>query len=152
MNSTKELIPNDVVVSEEERSFIDNRNVRRRSKLQEEEEEKQEYDERFLSSQSIQNFSTTNHFNKDHKDIVNNLDVYNERSKNNSTISLPNYNELQVTRESYNDNKNNSENEKQVSSERLLRKSIASSLPPETFIFNPKVQFIFLFYRNTKIF
>ncbi|XP_051175524.1 general transcriptional corepressor trfA-like isoform X2 [Leptopilina boulardi] len=139
VNSTKELIPNDVVVSEEERSFIDNRNVRRRSKLQEEEEEKQEYDERFLSSQSIQNFSTTNHFNKDHKDIVNNLDVYNERSKNNSTISLPNYNELQVTRESYNDNKNNSENEKQVSSERLLRKSIASSLPPETFIFNPKI-------------
>ncbi|XP_043463365.1 myb-like protein X isoform X2 [Leptopilina heterotoma] len=129
VNGTKEIIPIPSDVVSEERSFIDNQNVRRRSKLEMEEEE--EYERRFSSSQSIQNFSTINHFNKD---VVHNLDVY-KRSKNESTISLPNYNQLQVAGDR---NDKNSENEKvKVSSERLLRKAIAGSLPLETFTSTP---------------
>lgn len=138
MNGTKEIIPIPSDVVSEERSFIDNQNVRRRSKLEVEEEEEEEYERRFSSSQSIQNFSTINHFNKD---VVHNLDVY-KRSKNESTISLPNYNQLQVAGDR---NDKNSENEKvKVSSERLLRKSIAGSLPLETFTSTPHSKVLFL--------
>lgn len=143
MNGTKKIIPSDDVVSEE-RNFIDNQNsqtsnVGTRTKLEEDEYE------RFSSRLSIQDFPITNYFNKDPKDSWN--VIHNQkRSKNDSTVSLPNYNQLEISGDS---DDQNLENEKfKVSSERLLRKSIVGSLPFETIFTHSKV---LLFVLKNKI-
>ena len=120
-------------------------NIRTHGKVQKEDEY-----ERFSRSRSIQDTSTPNHFDKDSKNAWK-LDLKpaaSKRPNNSSTVSLPNYNELEIVRCAVG---THSENRKpEAFPERPARKSTTGSLPLGTiFPYSKVLSFLhFSFFKN----
>ena len=134
VNGTGQIISSDVMSGG--RSSVDEQNsqsfdVRSRRKVKNDDE-----NERFSKSRSIQEAPTSNYPNENFKNLWN-LDhkvVGFKRPETNSTISLPDYNELKDVETHDADNK-----KPEVSNEKPPKKSIKGSLSLETILCFPQV-------------
>lgn len=141
MNGRGWIIPYEVVSGG---SYVDKWNlgssiIRTDDKLQ----KKDEY-ERFSRSRSIQEASSPNHFKKDSPWKLDHLAEASKRPNNSSTVSLPNYNELEIARCAVGVHSENEDLE--AFPERPARKSITGSLPRGTIFPHSKVISFFYFF------